>query len=255
MKPSQRFFTILVSLLLVSWLPTPAVAGPPGKAQQRKAITHTAWAYVFLSSKIERVEETNLTRSRKLSAKAARHYERAYFYGLEGLERRHPGFVSILEKNPGDAITLTFEEDVPLLYWTAAALGSAVGLSKDRPDMLIRLPQVGALAHRAAQLQPNFMNGAIYELLMLYEASRPGMLGGSVALAKRYYQQALDISGGGGASLFVSYATTICVQEQDRECFIAMLSRALEVKGGGPTSRMARKRAKWLLERVDDYFL
>ncbi|MFB0517634.1 MAG: TRAP transporter TatT component family protein, partial [Candidatus Neomarinimicrobiota bacterium] len=134
-------------------------------------------------------------------------------------------------------------------------LGSAIGLSKDKPEMLIRLPQVGALAHRVTELQPDYLEGAAYELLMVYEASRPAMMGGSLALAKHYYEQALSYSQGKSASLFVSYGEHICVQEQDREQFKAMMNRALAVKAGGITNRLAKRRARWLLKRIDDLFL
>ena len=121
--------------------------------------------------------------------------------------------------------------------------------------MLIRLPQVGALAHRVTELQPDYMDGAAYELLMTYEASRPAMMGGSLTLAKHYYEVALSYSQGRSAGLFVSYGESICVQEQDRKGFVAMMERARAVKAGGVMNRMARKRARWLLKRIDDLFI
>jgi hypothetical protein len=180
---------------------------------------------------------------------------KAFEAGLAQLEERHSGFDTTLMKNPGEAVAMTTKEDVPLLYWTAAALGSAIGLSKDRPEMLIRTVQIGALAHRVTELQPNYMDGAAYELLMIYEASRPGMMGGSIKLAKHYYEQALSISKGKSAGLFVSYGEVICVREQDREQFIAMMQKALAVKSGGVMNRMAKRRAKWQLKRINDLFL
>ncbi len=228
-------------------------AGP--QAAQRKTFFHTGYAYAFLSQKAERIEEKNLDRARGLDTRAKRHYEQAYKTGLAQLEERYPGFNELLTSNPGEAVAQTTIEDVPLLYWTAAALGSTIGLSMDDPGMIIRLPQVGAMAFRISELQPDFMDGAAYELLMIYESSRPAMMGGSVALAKHYYEQALTYSQGKSAGLFVSYGEGICVQEQDREGFIEMMERALEVKAGGYINHLSKRRAKWLLDRIDDYFL
>ena len=77
----------------------------------------------------------------------------------------------------------------------------------------------------------------------------------SIKLAKHYYEQALSYSKGESAGLFVSYGEAICVQEQDREQFKVMMNKALSVKTGGVMNRMAKRRARWLLKRIDDLFL
>ncbi|UCD37667.1 MAG: hypothetical protein JSW54_12730 [Fidelibacterota bacterium] len=246
------FRTALFSFLAVIVLAT-GCAGP--QAAHRKTAVHTGYAYAFISKRAARVQEKNLQRSRKMYGRARQHYVKAFEAGLAQLEARHPGFEETLMTNPGEAIAMTAVEDAPLLYWTAAALGSAIGLSKDRPDMLIRTGQIGTLAHRVTELQPDYMDGAAFELLMIYEASRPGMMGGSITLAKHYYEQALSYSKGHSAGLYVSYGEAICVQEQDREQFKAMLEKALSVKAGGVMNRMSKRRAKWLLKRIDDLFL
>ncbi|MCH7521628.1 MAG: hypothetical protein IIB42_08045 [Candidatus Marinimicrobia bacterium] len=228
-------------------------AGP--RVAHRRSAIHTGYAYVFLAARAERIEDENLTKARKLYRRANKHYTKAYQAGLKRLEKRHPGFNDTLTRNPGAAAAMATRQDVPLLYWTAASLGAAIGLSKDQPRMLIRLPQVGSLAFRVTELWPDYMDGAAYELLMVYEASRPAMMGGSIALAKHYYEQALTHSKGNSASLFVGFGENICVQEQDREAFVAMMDRALAVKAGGAANRVARKRARWFLSRIDDLFL
>ncbi|MEE9162861.1 MAG: TRAP transporter TatT component family protein, partial [Candidatus Neomarinimicrobiota bacterium] len=144
---------------------------------------HTAYGYAFLASRAERIQGHDLQRARRIRVRARRHYIRALEVGLERLDRRHPGFAETLQRNPGEAVALATAEDVPLLYWTGASLGAAIGLSKDKPEMLIRLPQVGALAFRVTELTPGYLDGAGFELLMLYEAGRPTMMGGSLPLA------------------------------------------------------------------------
>ncbi|MCK4578731.1 MAG: hypothetical protein KAU50_08065 [Candidatus Marinimicrobia bacterium] len=216
---------------------------------------HTGYAYAFLITRAEKVQDDNYFKARKIRVRARRHYVKAFEAGLAKLEKRHPGFRDSLEKNPGGAVQTAGKVDVPLLYWTSASLGAAISLSKDRPEMLIKMPQVGALAFRITELWPDYEQGAAYQLLMIYEAGRPAMMGGSVKLAKHYYAKAREIAGDNSPSLLVAYAESICVQEQDRIKFVAMLEDALALKARGPANRLAHKRARWLLGRVDELFL
>lgn len=250
---NARQLTHITSVVPLVLMLAMGCAGP--SAAHRPTAVHTGYAYAFLSRPADRVQDKNLQRARKMRGKAREHYMKAWKAGMAALEARHPGFGDALMKNPGDAITVTTMEDINLLYWTAASLGSAIGLSKDNPEMLIRLAQLNTLAYRVVELDSTYNNGGGYELMMVIEAGRPAMMGGSVALAKHYYEQSLAISNGKSAGAFVSYGEAICVQEQDRETFTEMMERALAVKGGGIMNRMAKRRAKWLLSKVDDLFL
>ncbi len=240
-------------VLLISVMLLNGCAGTRGS--HRKAALHTGYAYACLSNRADKFRDKDFRKARKIDARARKHYIKAFQHGLKKFDRRYPGFSDTLAANPGRAMSWTSRGDVPLLYWTGAALGAAIGLSKDRPAMLIRLPQVGAMAFRVTELWPDYKEGAAFQLLMIYEASRSGLLGGSISLAKHYYEQALSFSKGRNASLFVSYAESICVQEQDRAEFVSMLEKALAIKEGGVENRLARKRARWLLGRADDLFL
>lgn len=248
MNASKSQNILLIVAILLS-----GCAGP--NTARRQSAFHTGYAYAFLSAKADRLVDDDYFKAQKKYNKARVHYIKGWKRGMAGLEANHPGFGEALDKNPGDAIMMTDAGDLDLLYWTAASLGASIGLSLDKPDMIIRLPQVGIMAYRISELQPNYNNGAAWELLMAYEASRPAMMGGSIKLARHYYEEALKYSKGQSAGLFVSYGENICVQQQDRAAFEEMMNRALAVKGGGIINRMARSRAKWLLSRLDELFL
>ena len=47
----------------------------------------------------------------------------------------HADFAKKLRADPRAAVTHCRQDDVPLLYWTAAARAAAIGVKKDRPDL------------------------------------------------------------------------------------------------------------------------
>jgi hypothetical protein len=151
-------------------------------------------------------------------------------------------------------------EDVPLLYWTAAAWGAAVSLSKDDPDLIADQPLFEALIDRALELDEAFDNGSIHAFLISYEPARQGAEGDPYQRARVHFDRAVSLTGGQLAGPFVAYAEAVDVPRQDRAEFQAMLQKALSLD---PDARKAwrlanlimQRRARWLLTRVDDLFL
>ncbi|MEP0774150.1 MAG: hypothetical protein HRF46_07285, partial [Acidobacteriota bacterium] len=78
--------------------------------------------------------------------------------------------------------------------------------------------------------------------------------------ARRHFQRAVELSRGHRAAPFVALAEAVCVAEQNRAEFEALLHRALAVDlEAAPDQRLAnqvaQRRARWLLARADDLFL
>src|SRR5439155_9686102 len=122
-------------------------------------------------------------------------YLRARGYGLRGLDSAHVGFSQRLRQDPRGAVADAKAADVPLLYWTAAAWGSAISLSKNDPDLIADQPIVEALIDRALALDASFDGGAIHTFLVTYEMARQGSgLDASVARARRHFDQAVRLS-------------------------------------------------------------
>ena len=91
-----------------------------------------------------------------LNARALKLYLRARGYCLRAMEVRFPGIGPKLLTDPVPALTAARKSDVPLLYWTAASWGSAIGLGVDKPELVIDMPAVRALADRALALDPSW---------------------------------------------------------------------------------------------------
>jgi predicted anti-sigma-YlaC factor YlaD len=217
------------------------------------------YAYGWVQLKADYIEEDDLAEATRQRERARRLYLRALDYGLRGLEVRHPGLRSELSQDPVVALEKAKREDVPLLYWTAVSWAGAMALKINDPEVSADQPIVDALAQRALALDPTWERGAIHEFLISWEAGRSS-IGGSTEEALEHYQQALRLSGGLKASPFVTYAESIAVAEQNRAAFMQALKNALAVDATEPNDYrlvniLMHERARWLLDRVDWYFI
>jgi predicted anti-sigma-YlaC factor YlaD len=69
----------------------------------------------------------------------------------------------------------------------------------------------------------------------------------------------MELSGGTAASPMLSLAEAVSVEKQDKAEFVSLLNRALAIDvDSAPHMRLenvlAQRRARWLLERVDELF-
>ncbi|MGO9260343.1 MAG: TRAP transporter TatT component family protein [Bryobacteraceae bacterium] len=221
----------------------------------------TEYSYAFVGQRAERAFTENVEESNALRGRSRRLYLRAQAYGMRALEVRYRGFGAALDNDPPAALARVRKRDVPLLYWTAAAHGLAISASKDDPELIAQLPVVEAFIRRAMELDEAWNEGALPEFLIDIEAARSGVSAAEIqARVRRYYDQALSLSGGRRASLFVSYAENSAIPAQNRAQFRELLERALRIDPGQhPETRLtnliAQRRARWLLSRIDELFL
>lgn len=227
----------------------------PGHLELAQSVTSglTQYAYAFLSSEADRIESQNLHEAQTLRERAARMFERAKKQGWSALTLRHPDLLNRLNASGADEIRLLQQDEVGLAYWTAAAWGGQISLSKDSPDVVADLPLVVYLATQAWQVNPAYGDGALASLMGTLELARPG---GSHNRALAYWDQAIQVSQGQSAGPWVAKAEGWAVAQQDRPAFEALLNRALEVSQGKRdlSSQIMRARAKWLLSQADDIF-
>ena len=220
----------------------------------------TQYSYAFVQCEADYVEAKDLSRATELRGRAKKLYRRALGYGLRGLEVRHPGFRTRLRSDPASAVLELEKRDVPLVYWTAAAWGAAISLSKEDPELTADQGLVEALARRALVLDEPFSFGAIHDFLIAWDGGRPASAGGSVRRAKENLDRAVELSHGQRAAPFVSYAEAVLVAAQSRPAFEETLGKALAIDpdaepGFRLANLVAQKRARWLLSRAPDLFL
>jgi len=219
----------------------------------------TQYAYAFLQQEAEEAEDHDLAGSLRLEDRARRMYRRARDYGLRGLALNRPDLERRLRAEPRRAAAALPVADVPLLYWTAAAWGALIGLSKDQPDVLGELPIVEALMDRALELDESFERGAIHSFMIGYESVRQDRAGDPALRARRHFARAMQLSGGTDAAPLLALAEAVCVPQQRRAEFEALLRQALRIDTDRASENrlanlVAQRRARWLLSRTDHLF-
>ena len=222
----------------------------------------TQYGYAFVQQDADAAELAGRNAEARAGRERARAlYLRARDYGLRGLEVRHGGLSARLRgvKEAEPALAVATREDVPLLYWTAAAWGAAVAAGKDRMDLVAELPVPVAMMRRALALDETFDGGAIHEFFVAYEASRSEAQGGGPAVARRHYQRAVAISGGKKLAAHVNFAESVLVQSQDRAEFTRLLREVLQADPAAEPrftlgNVLAQRRARLLLAHLDDLF-
>ena len=220
----------------------------------------TKYAFAFVQQDADELEARDLAAAEALRDRARKLYLRARQYGLRGLEVEHPGFTNALLSNPKAAVRKIGKNEVPLLYWSAAAWGSAISLSKNNPELVGQIPAMEALIDRALELDESYDSGAIHGFLISYEMSRQGVAGDPATRSRQQFMRAVELSGGKDASPFVALAEAVTIKKQDAKEFESLLNQALAINpDANPDTRLVntivQRRARWLLSRKADLFL
>ncbi len=220
------------------------------------------YSYAYVHFEADQLAPDDLDAALELRRRARRLYLRALDYALRALELRYPGFAVRLSEDPQQVVHEVLSEDaarvVPVLYWSAAALGLAISVSRHDAALLARLPEVDAMLGRALELDEGWDAGTLHEFQVTLAAA--GRIHADKNVIRRHYQRALQLSQGRRASLYVAYAEAASIPNQNREEFLVLLDKALRVDiDEQPQNRLinalAQRRAKWLKGRIDELFL
>jgi len=219
---------------------------------------YTQYAMVYVKWPADQVRyddfdayEYGMDRSRKF-------LRRSEGYCMGGIDLVHPGFSDAVFADPDAALADFTVEDVPLLYWGGAAWLARISISKEDMDAIGELPIAAALLQRALALDEDWDSGSIHDVMILLEPSLPMPAGIERAVA--HYDRAVELAGGTRASPYVSLGTSVTVTTQDRQEFVSLMEKALEVDvsahpEGQLANLYAQEQARFYLEHLDDLFI
>ena len=216
------------------------------------------YANAFLQVDAELAEWDDYERAAEFNQRAHRMYLRARDYGIRNVEVDHPGIAVRLQDDPESAAAVFEAEDVERLYYLGGAWMLAISVGLDEPALVADLPAARALLDRALELDEDYERGALHSAFVTLESVGEAM-GGSYARAREHFARAVELSEGKDAGPYLSLATGVAMAEENREEFRELLETAIAIDPDEePSNRLlnliAQKRARVLLEHVDDLF-
>jgi predicted anti-sigma-YlaC factor YlaD len=219
------------------------------------------YANAFLQTPALMLPESDYKKQEFNYQRAKNLYLRGRDIILSALEQKYPGFRENLQKKSyARALAATNKKDVPLFYWAGAGWLGAYAIDPFDMDLGVTLPAAAALMNRVLELEENYAAGAIHEFYILYYGSLPDYMGGSLEKARDHFNKAIAISMGKSSTPYIALATTAAVKEQNLDEFKSLLKRALAIDPDiDPENRLLnilnRRKAQWLIEHADDFFL
>ena len=223
-------------------------------------LTATARGFTQYSYGWVAPDDTSASDAAQRTERSKRLYLRARDYGMRALAESVDNFHVRMASDPFMAVRHLQKKDVEAAYWTATAWGLAISSAKDDLALLGDLPAVEALITRAAELDPDFGDGAIDTFLLTYEGSRIGISNEAENAARERFRLATQKSRGLSAAPYVAAAEALAIPAQDRAEFERLLTLAIAVDPDAKAewrleNILARRRAQWLLAHADDFFI
>jgi predicted anti-sigma-YlaC factor YlaD len=231
---------------------------------ESKALTsaslYVMYANAFIESEAFLLPDDQFEARHAMSVRANALYRRASAILIPFIEKKAPGTFSAAKSDALSSKGTTGrlgKKDVPLMYWTAAAILAA--FASDPMDFDNAALADGALAvfEKARELDPGWNGGTLHELAITLYGSLPADLGGNQEKAKAAYGEALAATGSTSPGPYVSYALSVCVIAGNKEGFITALEKALSLEGRREAALMdtlAKRKAERLLADVNLYF-
>lgn len=188
-------------------------------------------------------------------------YLRSRDYGMKILNRNikfaNAQNVSIEEFQ--SALESFSKDEIPTIFWTAAAWGSYISLNLTDPDAIADLQKVESMMKYVSEKEPNYFYGGAHFFLGTLAGSRPQMLGGNPEISKQHFEECLKINSGKFLMTYVYYARSYAVQTQNKElfeqCLTAVDTTSLDVLPQARLSNaVAKKKAVLLREKIDELF-
>jgi hypothetical protein len=151
------------------------------------------------------------------------------------------------------------KKDVPYIFWAATCWTNWIMLNLDSMEAMAELPRVELLVRKALEIDEGFYYGGPHLFMGVWFAARPAIAGGDLQKAKGHFLKAMELGEDKFLMASVYYADNYARRAQDKELFVSTLEKVLKSPADSVPeltllNTVAKKKAKALLNRVDEYF-
>jgi len=228
---------------------------------------YVAYTYGWVQDEWERADDAgDFERADKLEARVRLLYQRTTNLAMRVL-RMHDGPGQLDEKLKTGKLeivqayleqTFTDRDDVPALYWTGLAWGSAMANSGGDVRAIVDAPIARAILAHSVELDPTYADSGALGVLGSVEALFPTLFGGSLDKSKALFERGIALSKRRNHLLLLGYAKTYAVNAQNRELFVKLVREVLDAPDQGSdirlSNKVARHRAQRYMARINEYF-
>lgn len=195
-------------------------ASPKNKQiHELTASLYVMYANAFVQQSAELLDDSQFDLQYAEKKRAKMHYLRGRDYSLSYFDSKYKHFSEYLMSQDTNlhqkALSKIKEKDVAAAYWLGAAWLGAFSLDPLDVDILsnIRVPLM--ILERAAEINPSYNKGAIWDILASFYAGAPSDFGGNKERAVYSFLKEVEYSNGKTTSVYMTYAKTFCKNNID----------------------------------------
>ena len=186
---------------------------------------------------------------------------RAYGYARRALCLREKALCDSLDapyEKFDAALKQADAKDIATLYGFAAAWAGRIQVNSGDWNAIADLPKLQALLARCYEIDPRYDGGGAALYLGVVNSIRPASLGGKPDEGKKWFDKALELSGGKNQMVRVLYAQFYARLVFDQALHDKLLNEVLAADPAAPRltliNTLAKKKAKALLASGKDFF-
>lgn len=199
------------------------------------ASLYVMYANAFVQHKADMMDAVDFELQYSEKMRAKMHYLRGRDYSLSYFDSKYKNFSKNLFSKDSELEQLALKKlkvkDVPAAYWLGAACLGAFSLDPLDVEMLSSVNSALAILERAAELDPTYNKGAIWDVLVAFYAGAPAEFGGNIDKSVAAFLKEVECSKGETTSLYMTYAQVFCKNNIDLSSYAWDCSVSIEELG------------------------
>lgn len=178
-------------------------------------------------------------------------FEKGREYGIEGMQTNKKFSERMNKKNLEEAVSELTQEEVPLIFWTAANTGKWARINGIFSSLKYKDEILEMIKH-VEKLQPDFFYGAVPRYWGGFYALAPSIAGGDMKKSKKNFKKSIEMAPE-YLGTRVLFAELYWEEEGDKKEYKKQLEAVLNAEDGpeeiAPENRLEKRKAQKLMKK------